>query len=131
MTTLGFNAPLYILPFDHRGSFQTKMFGWSGAISPNQTAEIAAIKQLQKLNREFDIADAAVPGFDLGVANTPLAGLLLDAPLEFADLLRELVVCFLVGLAIGSETPALIQMEYLPVILDVRHNGSDTLLLRY
>lgn len=46
MTTLGFSEPLYILPFDHRGSFQTKMFGWSGALSPQQTAEIAAAKQV-------------------------------------------------------------------------------------
>lgn len=46
MTTLGFNEPLYILPFDHRGSFQTKMFGWSGELSPQQTAEIAAAKQV-------------------------------------------------------------------------------------
>jgi len=28
MTTVGFDRPLYVLPFDHRGSFQTKMFGW-------------------------------------------------------------------------------------------------------
>ena len=46
MTAPGFNKPLYILPFDHRGSFQTKMFGWKGALSPNQTAEIAATKQV-------------------------------------------------------------------------------------
>jgi len=46
MTAPGFNKPLYILPFDHRGSFQTKMFGWKGTLSPNQTAEIAATKQV-------------------------------------------------------------------------------------
>jgi myo-inositol catabolism protein IolC len=46
MTEIGFNQPLYIQPFDHRGSFQTKMFGWTGALSPTQTAEIAAIKQV-------------------------------------------------------------------------------------
>src|SRR6266849_1293714 len=46
MTALGFNQPLYILPFDHRGSFQTKMFGWKGTLSPHQTAEIAATKQV-------------------------------------------------------------------------------------
>jgi len=46
MTTLGFDKPLYILPFDHRGSFQTKMFGWKGALTPEQTAEIAAAKQV-------------------------------------------------------------------------------------
>jgi hypothetical protein len=30
MTSLGYDRPLYILPFDHRGSFQKKMFGWDG-----------------------------------------------------------------------------------------------------
>jgi myo-inositol catabolism protein IolC len=46
MTTLGFDQPLYVLPFDHRGSFQKKMFGWDGALSPQQTAEIAAAKRV-------------------------------------------------------------------------------------
>jgi len=45
MIPLGFDKPLYILPFDHRGSFQKKMFGWDGELSPQQTAEIAAAKQ--------------------------------------------------------------------------------------
>jgi myo-inositol catabolism protein IolC len=44
--TIGFDQPLYILPFDHRGSFQTKMFGWKGTLTPQQTAEIAATKQV-------------------------------------------------------------------------------------
>jgi myo-inositol catabolism protein IolC len=44
--TVGFNQPLYILPFDHRGSFQKKMFGWDGALSAEQTAEIAAAKRV-------------------------------------------------------------------------------------
>jgi len=44
--TIGFDKPLYILPFDHRGSFQTKLFGWSGTLSSVQTAEIAAAKQV-------------------------------------------------------------------------------------
>jgi myo-inositol catabolism protein IolC len=46
MTAIGFNEPLYVLPFDHRGSFQTKMFGWTGTLSADQTAEIAATKQV-------------------------------------------------------------------------------------
>ena len=46
MSTLGYKEPLYVLPFDHRGSFQTKMFGWSGELSPGQTAEIASTKQV-------------------------------------------------------------------------------------
>jgi 5-dehydro-2-deoxygluconokinase len=46
MRTLGYNHPLYILPFDHRGSFETKLFGWHGELSAEQTAEIAATKQI-------------------------------------------------------------------------------------
>jgi len=46
MRTTGFDKPLYILPFDHRASFQTKMFGWKGALTAEQTAEIAAAKQV-------------------------------------------------------------------------------------
>lgn len=42
--SLGYDRPLYVLPFDHRGSFQTKMFGWKGALDDKQTAEIAAAK---------------------------------------------------------------------------------------
>ena len=43
---IGYDQPLYLLPFDHRESFQTKMFGWKGTLSAAQTAEIAAAKQV-------------------------------------------------------------------------------------
>jgi 5-dehydro-2-deoxygluconokinase len=46
MITGGFDKPLYVLPFDHRGSFETGMFGWKGALTPEQTAQIAATKQV-------------------------------------------------------------------------------------
>jgi myo-inositol catabolism protein IolC len=46
MTAVGFDQPLYLLPFDHRGSFQTKMFGWKGALGSEQTAQIAAAKRV-------------------------------------------------------------------------------------
>jgi len=46
MTSIGFDQPLYILPFDHRGSFQTQMFGWKGGLTAEQTAQIAAAKQV-------------------------------------------------------------------------------------
>lgn len=46
MKPRGYNQPLYILPFDHRDSFETKMFGWHGDLTPEQTAEIAAAKQV-------------------------------------------------------------------------------------
>jgi len=44
--THGFDRPLYVLPFDHRGSFETGMFGWKGALTPEQTAQIADAKRV-------------------------------------------------------------------------------------
>ena len=46
MIPRGYDRPLYILPFDHRGSFETKMFGWHEPLSADQTAQIAAAKQV-------------------------------------------------------------------------------------
>jgi myo-inositol catabolism protein IolC len=66
MTTVGFDQPLYILPFDHRGSFQTKMFGWNGALSTEQTAQIAAAKQV--IYDGFRVAvTAGVPKANAGI----------------------------------------------------------------
>jgi myo-inositol catabolism protein IolC len=44
--TLGYDKKLYILAFDHRGSFQKKMFGIAGDPTPEETATIADAKQL-------------------------------------------------------------------------------------
>src|SRR5215472_2692808 len=66
MTAIGFNKPLYIQPFDHRGSFQTKMFGWTGALSLTQTAEIASTKQV--IYDGFKAAlQAGVPAHKAGI----------------------------------------------------------------
>lgn len=46
MKSLGYDRPLYILPFDHRHSFQTKLFGWMGDLTADQKAQIAAAKQV-------------------------------------------------------------------------------------
>jgi 5-dehydro-2-deoxygluconokinase len=67
--TVGYSKPLYILPFDHRGSFQKGMFGWSGTLTPAQTAEIAATKRVI-----YDGLQAAVAG---GVPKDR-AGILVD-----------------------------------------------------
>ena len=53
----GYDRDLYVLPFDHRGSFETKMFGWKPPLSAAQTAEIAAAKQVI-----YDGFKAAVAG---------------------------------------------------------------------
>ena len=34
--SLGFDRPLYILPFDHRGSFETGMFDWRDPLTSEQ-----------------------------------------------------------------------------------------------
>jgi 5-dehydro-2-deoxygluconokinase len=44
--TIGFDRNLYVLPFDHRESFEAKMFGWKDPLTAEQTAEIAAAKQV-------------------------------------------------------------------------------------
>jgi myo-inositol catabolism protein IolC len=44
--TLGYDQKLYILAFDHRGSFQKKFFGIEGDPDPEQTAIIADAKHL-------------------------------------------------------------------------------------
>jgi myo-inositol catabolism protein IolC len=46
MATLGYAGPLYILAFDHRGSFQKKMFGIQGEPTPAETETIADAKRL-------------------------------------------------------------------------------------
>jgi 5-dehydro-2-deoxygluconokinase len=69
MTTLGFDQPLYILPFDHRGSFQKKLFGWDGTLTPEQMAEIGAAKRV--------IYDAFRKAIQTGVAKDK-AGILVD-----------------------------------------------------
>jgi myo-inositol catabolism protein IolC len=43
---LGYDGKLYILAFDHRGSFQKKMFGIAGDPTPEETETIASAKRL-------------------------------------------------------------------------------------
>lgn len=67
--TIGFDKPLYVLPFDHRATFYTKMFGWKGTPTPEQTATVAAAKQVI-----YDAFQAAVAA---GVPKEK-AGILVD-----------------------------------------------------
>lgn len=67
--SVGYDKPLYVLPFDHRGSFQTKMFGWKGTLSAEQTAEIARAKGV--------IYDGFQQALSLGVPRER-AGILVD-----------------------------------------------------
>ena len=46
MTMLGYDGALYILAFDHRGSFQKKMFGIQGEATPEESNTISDAKRL-------------------------------------------------------------------------------------
>jgi myo-inositol catabolism protein IolC len=67
--TIGFDKDLYVLPFDHRATFKTKMFGWTGTITSEQTAHIATFKRVI-----YDALQAAVAA---GVPKSK-AGILVD-----------------------------------------------------
>src|SRR5215212_7928510 len=66
---LGYDGKLYILAFDHRGSFQKKMFGIAGDPTPEETATIADAKAL--------IFEGMALAADRGVENEAV-GVLVD-----------------------------------------------------
>jgi myo-inositol catabolism protein IolC len=63
---LGYDGKLYILAFDHRGSFQKKMFGIEGDPMPEETATITDAKRLvfegmeKAVERGLDASTAGV-----------------------------------------------------------------------
>jgi myo-inositol catabolism protein IolC len=64
--SIGFDRDLYVLPFDHRGSFETQMFGWEEPLTLEQTAKIADAKQV--VYDGFKVAVAAgVPKEKAGI----------------------------------------------------------------
>lgn len=77
--TLGYDKPLYILAFDHRGSFQKKFFGVSGEPNAEETARIADAKQV--------IFEGALKALGEGVARES-AGVLVDEQFG-ADIARK------------------------------------------
>jgi myo-inositol catabolism protein IolC len=63
--TLGYDGKLYILAFDHRGSFQKKMFGIGGDPTPEETETISDAKRLIFEGMELAVergVDAAATG---------------------------------------------------------------------
>src|SRR5262245_50317578 len=66
---IGYDRPLFILPFDHRASFEKGLFGFSPPLGAEQTASVAAAKQV------------VYEGFKLALAqHAPVeaAGILVD-----------------------------------------------------
>jgi 5-dehydro-2-deoxygluconokinase len=90
--TLGYDGKLYFLAFDHRGSFQKKMFGIEGDPTPEETEQIADAKHLIFEGMQKAVAAGAEAGAT-GVlvdeqfggdipAQTKDAGLKLAMPVE-------------------------------------------------
>jgi myo-inositol catabolism protein IolC len=79
MTDLGYTDPLYILAFDHRGSFQKKMLGIAGDPTPEESDRVIDAKRVIFEGFEQAIADGAPTG---------AAGLLVDEQFG-ADIARQ------------------------------------------
>jgi 5-dehydro-2-deoxygluconokinase len=67
---LGYDGKLYILAFDHRGSFQKKMFGIEGDPSPEQTRTISDAKHL--------IFEGMLVAVERGGVDADACGVLVD-----------------------------------------------------
>jgi myo-inositol catabolism protein IolC len=94
---IGYDGKLYILAFDHRGSFQKKMFGIEGDPTPEQTDTIADAKRLI-----FEGMELAV---ERGV-DAAAAGVLVDE--QF-----------------GSDIPRRAKAEGLKLAMPVEKSGQD------
>jgi myo-inositol catabolism protein IolC len=76
---IGYNKPLYILPFDHRSSFERGLFGWKSPLTEEQTEKIARSKAV--------IYDAFKFSLAKGISKEE-SGILVDAQFG-AALLRD------------------------------------------
>ena len=77
--TLGYDEPLYILAFDHRGSFQKKFFGVAGEPNEEESVRISDAKRV--------IFEGARRALDEGVS-AGSAGVLVDEQFG-ADIARD------------------------------------------
>jgi myo-inositol catabolism protein IolC len=89
---LGYDGKLYIMAFDHRGSFQKKMFGIEGDPTAEETAQIADAKHLiyegmtEAVSRGAQAAESGVLVDEQFGSDIPqlarAAGLKLSMPVE-------------------------------------------------
>jgi len=100
---LGYDGKLYILAFDHRGSFQKKMFGIAGDPTPEETATIADAKAL--------IFEGMALAADRGVENEAV-GVLVDE--QF-----------------GGDVPHQARVKGLKLAMPVEKSGQDEFDFQY
>jgi 5-dehydro-2-deoxygluconokinase len=79
--TVGYDKPLYLLPFDHRRSYGSEVFGFKDPLMPEQIAQVVASKRV--------IYEGFKKGLESGVSKER-AGILVDE--EFgAAILRDAI----------------------------------------
>lgn len=100
---LGYDGKLYILAFDHRGSFQKKMFGIAGEPTAEETATIADAKRL--------IFEGMLKAVERG-AEAGATGVLIDE--QF-----------------GSDVPARAKAQGLKLAMPVEKSGQDLFDFQY
>jgi myo-inositol catabolism protein IolC len=101
---LGYDGKLYILAFDHRGSFQKKMFGIEGDPTPEETERIADSKRL--------IFEGMVKAAETGSVNPDQEGVLVDE--QF-----------------GSDVPQQTKERGLKLAMPVEKSGQDEFDFEY
>jgi myo-inositol catabolism protein IolC len=100
---LGYDGKLYILAFDHRGSFQKKMFGIEGDPTSEETERIADAKRLIFEGMELAVQRGVDPS---------AAGVLVDE--QF-----------------GSDIPQRAKQENLVLAMPVEKSGQDEFDFQY
>jgi myo-inositol catabolism protein IolC len=101
--TIGYNKPLYILPYDHRSSFEKGLYGWSGALSAEQTDRIAKTKEV--------IYDAFKLALTKGLAKER-AGILVDEQFGAAILRDAAKNGYITAMPAEKSGQAEFQFEY-------------------
>jgi len=101
--TIGYNKPLYILPYDHRSSFEKGLYGWSGALNAEQTDRIAKTKEV--------IYDAFKLALARGVAKDH-AGILVDEQFGAAILRDAAKNGFITAMPAEKSGKAEFEFEY-------------------
>ena len=102
--TLGYDGKLYILAFDHRGSFQKKMFGIEGEPTPEQTDTISDAKHL--------IYEGMAEAVSRGGVEAHAIGVLVDE--QF-----------------GGDIPGQAKQRELKLAMPVEKSGQDTFDFEY
>ena len=123
--TIGFDRPLYVLPFDHRATFHNKLFGCTGTPTSEETAQVAAAKQVI-----YDALQAAVAA---GVPKER-AGILVDEQFGSAILRDAVKKGYLTASPAERSGLAEFQFEYgeeFPKHIEAFHPTFCKVLVRY